>query len=144
MEKKIFKYKIVGIILFLVELFILLLFCYGSYDTFIEVNLEKLLSNQNMIFVFASLTAIIAFLSLISLLFKSRKTILILNIHYSIILLFFLIGFIPFFFEGNYTTEDNFKFIIIFSIIFILFVVVNFFRYKNVDFSEIENLGKNN
>ncbi|MBW7674075.1 hypothetical protein [Chryseobacterium chendengshani] len=142
MKKQIFKYKIIGVLLFIIELFILILFSYGSYDSFIEFGSDKTLSRENMTFVFASMIAFTAMLSIISILLRFRKTILILNVHYSIILFFFLFALVELIYENDYFIEDNFKFIIVFSIIFMLLFITNFFKYRNIDFLEIEDLGK--
>ena len=57
--------------------------------------------------------------------------------------MFFAYGFVRMLFEGYYE-EDNAKFIFAFSIIFILLFVVNFFKYRKVEFLEIEEIGTQN
>lgn len=143
MRRKVFRYKIIGILIFLIELFIFALFSYGSYDSFIEIDFNNIFLRQNFIFIFAVLVASTALLNLIFILFSARKSILFLNIHFSILFLFFAYGFVQMLFEGYYE-EDNAKFIIAFSIIFILLFVVNFFKYRKVEFLEIEEIGTQN
>lgn len=142
MEKKIFKYKIIGVLLFLIELFIFILFTYGSYDSFIEFGSNEIFSRENMTFVFASVIAFTALLCVISILLRFRKTILILNVHYSIILFFFLFALVELIYENDYFVDDNLKFIVVFLIISTLLFIINFFKYKKIDFLEIEDLGK--
>ncbi|MEA1847961.1 hypothetical protein U9K52_03455 [Chryseobacterium sp. MHB01] len=144
MGRKVFRYKIIGILIFLIELFIFALFSYGSYDSFIEVDFNNIFLMQNFIFIFAVLVASTALSNLIFILFSARKSILFLNIHFSIIFLFFTYGFVKMLLENGYYEEDNIKFIIAFSLIFILLFVVNFFKYRKVEFSEIEEIGKYN
>lgn len=141
MRRKVFRYKIIGILIFLIELFIFALFSYGSYDSFIEVDSSNIFLTQNFVFIFAVLVASTALLNLIFILVSDRKSILFLNIHFSIIFLFFAYGFVQMLLENSYYEEDNIKFIIAFSLIFILLFVVNFFKYRNVEFSEIEEIG---
>lgn len=142
MGRKVFRYKIIGILIFLIELFIFALFSYGSYDSFIEVDFNNIFLMQNFIFIL--LVASTALSNLIFILFSARKSILFLNIHFSIIFLFFTYGFVKMLLENGYYEEDNVKFIIAFSLIFILLFVVNFFKYRKVEFSEIEEIGKYN
>ena len=142
MKRKVFKYRIIGVLLFFIELFILILFSYGSYDSFVEFNYESIFSRQSILFIFAITVAFTAFFSLTSLLLRHKRTIFILNIHHLIILFFFLFALTELIYQGDYNAEDNLKFIIIFSIIFMLLFITNFFKYKNIDFLEIEDLGK--
>ncbi|SEM26650.1 hypothetical protein SAMN05421856_10287 [Chryseobacterium taichungense] len=144
MKRKVFKYKIIGILIFLIELFIFALFTYGSYDSFIDFNLSQIFIVQNFIFIFAVLVASTAFLNLILILLSAKKSIFFLNIQYSIIFLFFASGFVKMLLGNDYYKEDNIKFIIVFSLIFILLFVINFFKYKSVEFSEIEEIGTRN
>jgi hypothetical protein len=141
MKRKVFRYKIIGILIFLIELFIFALFSYGSYDTFIEVDVNNIFFVQNFIFIFAVLIAFTALLNLILIIFSARKSVLFLNINFSLIFLFFAYGFIQMLLENGYYEEDNIKFITAFSLIFILLFVVNFFKYRKVEFSEIEEIG---
>lgn len=144
MGRKVFRYKIIGILIFLIELFIFALFSYGSYDSFIEVDFSNIFLTQNFIFIFAVLVASTALLNLIFILFSARKSILFLNLHFSIIFLFFAYGFVQMLLENSYYEEDNAKFIIAFSLIFILLFVINFFKYRKVEFLEIESIGTHN
>lgn len=144
MKKRLFKYRIIGVLIFLIELFIFALFSYGSYDSFIEVNSEDIFSQQNSVFSLALIISITAFLSLIFILFRIRKSILLLNIHYSIILLFFIYAFVESIFENDLPHEDILKFVAIFSIIFVILFIINFFKYKKVIFFEIDNIGTHN
>ncbi|WP_143883728.1 hypothetical protein [Chryseobacterium binzhouense] len=144
MKKRVFKYRIIGILLFLIEVFIFILFSFGSYDSFANFTSQEIFSQESCLFLFAVAVAFTSFLSLISLLFRSRYTILFLNIHYSIILLLFLIGMMQLIYRNDYYKEDNWKFITIISIILILIFMVNFFKIKRIDFLELDEIGKPN
>ncbi len=144
MRKKIFKYKIVGVLVFLVQLFIFLFFGYGSYDTFIEFSINRIFSIENFVFLFVLIVFITTFLSLISLVFKRKSSIIYLNINYILIIFFFLSGIIKLIYEDNYVEEDTPRFIFIISIISLLLFVVNFLKYKKVDFFEIDDIGTHN
>ncbi|RXM41114.1 hypothetical protein BOQ62_02335 [Chryseobacterium sp. CH21] len=142
MKNRIFKYRIVGIVIFLFELFLLFLFGYGTYDSFIEIGFEQIFSVQNFIFLFAVSIFISTFLSLILLLFRNRKAILYLNISYILILFFFVLGFIKILIEKSFEEGDTFKFFFTFSIISFFLLITNVFRNKKVQFLELDDIGK--
>lgn len=142
MKNRVFKYRIVGIVVFLFELFLLFLFGFGAFDSFIEFSIDHVFSVQSFIFLFAVFILISAFLSLILLLFKSRRTILYLNINYILILLFFVSGFIKILIEKSFEEGDTLNFFSAFSIISVFLFITNVFRNKKVQFLEIENIGK--
>lgn len=144
MKNKIFKYRIIGVLIFLVESFISVLFAEGTYVSFDEMIISEGISLQNMLFPFAMIIFFSSILCLISLLLKAKKTVLFLNINYSIILFFFVFCYIKVFIENSYIGEDLYKFIMVFTIIFVLLFVVNFFRYRKIDYLEIDEIGKPN
>lgn len=144
MKNKIFKYRIIGVLIFLVESFISVLFAEGTYVSFDEMIISEGISLQNMLFPFALIIFFSSILCLISLLLKAKKTVLFLNINYSIILFFFVFCYIKVFIENSYVGEDIYKFIMVFTIIFVLLFVVNFFRYREIDYLEIDEIGKPN
>ncbi|MCD9619109.1 hypothetical protein [Chryseobacterium gleum] len=142
MKNRIFKYRIVGIVVFLFELFLLFLFGYGTYDSFIEFSIEQIFSVESFIFLFAGSIFISAFLSLILLLLKSKRTILYLNINYILILLFLILGCIKIFIEKSFEEGDTLKFFSIFSTLSVFLLITNVFKNKRVQFLELDNIGK--
>lgn len=142
MKNRIFKYRIVGIVVFLFELFLLFLFGYGTYDSFIEFSIEQIFSVESFIFLFAGSIFISAFLSLILLLLKSKRTILYLNINYILILLFLILGCIKIFIEKSFEEGDTLKFFSIFSTLSVFLLITNVFKNKRVQFLELDDIGK--
>ncbi|WP_312287354.1 hypothetical protein [Chryseobacterium gleum] len=142
MKNRIFKYRIVGIVVFLFELFLLFLFGYGTYDSFIEFSIEQIFSVESFIFLFAGSIFISAFLSLILLLLKSKRTILYLNINYILILLFLVLGCIKIFIEKSFEEGDTLKFFSIFSTLSVFLLITNVFKNKRVQFLELDDIGK--
>lgn len=142
MKNRIFKYRIVGIVVFLFELFLLFLFGYGTYDSFIEFSIERIFSVESFIFLFAGSIFISAFLSLILLLLKSKRTILYLNINYILILLFLVLGCIKIFIEKSFEEGDTLKFFSIFSTLSVFLLITNVFKNKRVQFLELDDIGK--
>lgn len=142
MKNRIFKYRIVGIAVFLFELLVLFLFGFGTYDSFIEFSIDHIFSVQSFIFLFAVSVLISAIFSLILILFKSRKAILYLNINYILILLFFVSGYINIWIKKSFEDGDSLKFFSTLSIMSVFLFITNVFRNKKVQFLEIENIGK--
>lgn len=141
MKKKIFKYRAIGIVLFIIEVFLGLLFGYGTIVSFEDLQNGKILSLDNVILPFAALISITAILCIISIILKGIKTILFFNIHYIIVGIFFAFGFIKQLFEGAEVSEDIEKFIIVFFVLSILLFTINFFKYKETEFLEIDEIG---
>lgn len=145
MKNRIFKYRIVGIVgivVFLFELFLLFLFGYGTYDSFIKFSIEHIFSVESFVFISAALICLSTFLSLILLLFKSRKAILYLNINYILILLFFVSGYINIFVKKSFEDGDNIKLFLTFSIISVFILITNIFKNKKIRFLEMDEIGK--
>lgn len=142
MKNRIFRYRIVGIVVFLFELFLFFLFGYGTYDSFIEFSIDRIFSVESFIFISAASICISTFLSLILLLFKSRKAILCLNINYILILLFFLSGYINILVKKTFEKGDNIKLFLTFSIISVFILITNVFKNKRIHFLEMDEIGK--
>lgn len=142
MKNKIFKYRIIGIVIFLFQLFLFLFFCYGTYDSFLNVSLGRIFSTENYIFLFVLCIFISTFLGLICLSFKSKKSILYLNINYILILLFFVSGWIKLLIEKSFEKDDIVKLIVVLSVLSVFLLITNVFKIKKVQFSELDNIGK--
>ncbi|WP_145953225.1 hypothetical protein [Chryseobacterium indologenes] len=144
MKNRIFKYRVVGIVVFLFELFLLFLFSVGTYDSSMELGIKSVFSIETLIFIFSVSIFVSTFLSLILLLLKSKKTILYLNINYTLIILFFVLGYFKLWIEKSLEEDDNLKIFLTFSIISIVLFISNIFRNKKVQFLEMEDIGKSN
>ncbi|MDR4954741.1 hypothetical protein REB14_21380 [Chryseobacterium sp. ES2] len=144
MKNRIFKYRVVGIVVFLFELFLLFLFGVGTYDSSMELGIKSVFSIETLIFIFSVSIFVSTFLSLILLLLKSKKTILYLNINYTLIILFFVLGYFKLWIEKSLEEDDNLKIFLTFSIISIVLFISNIFRNKKVQFLEMEDIGKSN
>ncbi|NIF06327.1 hypothetical protein F3J23_12845 [Chryseobacterium sp. Tr-659] len=142
MKNRIFKYRIVGIVVFLFELFLLFLFGFGTYDSFIELSIERIFSVESFIFLFAAFIFISTLLSLISLILKNKKAILYLNLNYILIVLFFVSGYIKILIEKSFEEGDIFKLFFTFSVITAFLVITNVFKNKKVQFLELDDIGK--
>jgi len=142
MKNRIFKYRVVGIVVFLFELFLLFLFGVGTYDSFMELGIKTVFSIETFIFIFSVSISVSTLISLILLLLKSKKAILYLNINYILIILFFVLGYFKLWIEKSFEEGDNLKIFLTFSIISIVLLVTNIFRNKKVQFLEIEDIGK--
>lgn len=144
MKKRIFKYRAVGIILFLIELFVAILFGYGATVSFEDFENVENLTLDHIVFPFALLIFLTSLLCLISLVLKGKKTVMFLNIHYIIIAIFFAFGFMKQLYEGAVISEDLTIFIVVFSVLAVLLFIINFFKYKRIDFLEIDEIGTQN
>ncbi|KQT17975.1 hypothetical protein ASG31_04355 [Chryseobacterium sp. Leaf404] len=143
MKKRIFRYRAVGIILFLTELFILLLFGEGTMISFEELKNSESLTWENINLPFAFATSLTALTCLIAICIKDKRSIKLFNIHYTIIAVFFVCGYLKQIFEGADPDEDIFKFTAVFAVLAILFLVVNLLKQKDVNFVDIEDIGSN-
>ncbi|WP_185205822.1 hypothetical protein [Chryseobacterium sp. C3] len=144
MRPKIFKYKFVGISIFIFELFVTMLFGYGSYDSFIEFSSVNIFSIENFIFIFALMIFITAILCLITIIFRIKKSIYCLNVNLFLILLFFLVGYIKLLINDDFRSDDNLKLMITISVTLVFIFLTNFFKYKEIEFLEIDNIGTHN
>ncbi|WP_312075907.1 hypothetical protein [Chryseobacterium sp.] len=144
MKKRVFKYRAVGITLFIVQVLILLLFAEGSYISYEEFSISEGFSLQNFVLVFSVAIFITALISLFSLGFRGKKSILLLNINYAILFSFFVYGYLKNVIQESEAPEDIVSFSIIFLVIIALFFIANFFKQKRIEFFEIDEIGTQN
>lgn len=141
MRKKVFKYGIIGLLVFLFGLFISILFGYGIIT---EYNDQTNGSYRYWILPIAILIFSLNFISLVLLIRKSSKTIIFLNVFYFLLLVFTIFGFVrrQFYLQID-TMEYDIKFTFISIVILIfLILIINKFRYKQVRYENIEEIGK--
>lgn len=142
MKNKIFKYRIIGITVFVFQLFLFLLFCFGTYRSFLEISIREIFSMENFLFLFTLILFISSFLSLITILFKSKKAVLYLNINYILILLFFIFEYIKLRIEDSFEKVEILIFFLTFSTISAFLLMANIFKNKKVQFLELDDIGK--
>lgn len=97
---------------------------------------------ENFIFLLTLTLFISTFLSLITFLFKSKKTILYLNLNYILVLLFFIFEYIKFMIQNSFEKGDILILFFIFSIMSVFLLMTNIFKNKKVQFLELDDIGK--
>ncbi|PWN62629.1 hypothetical protein C1634_007575 [Chryseobacterium viscerum] len=142
MKNTIFKYRIIGVVVFLFQLFLFLFFCFGTYRSSLEISIGEIFSMENFIFLLTLTLFISTFLSLITFLFKSKKTILYLNLNYILVLLFFIFEYIKFMIQNSFEKGDILILFFIFSIMSVFLLMTNIFKNKRVQFLELDDIGK--
>ncbi|SDQ04627.1 hypothetical protein SAMN05421664_0126 [Chryseobacterium soldanellicola] len=144
MKRKIFKYKSVWVLIFLLSLFIFFLFGYGIINELDEIN-KNPISDHLMLYI-AILIFSLNFIGLMLLIGKSFITIKFLNSYYSFLIFFLVIGLIrKRLYLNDEITYNDFKYsFIIFSSLVILIYLINKFKYKEIQYENIEEIGKHN
>lgn len=82
-------------------------------------------------------------LSLIFVIFKLPKSILFLNIYYIFFLTFILIGFLGNYIDDELTSTYAITSLLIGILLALLIFVINKFKYKEIKYDNIENIGHN-
>lgn len=140
-NKIIFKYKIVYWLSILASSALSVLFCYGSY---FRVQSFILYESFSVFYIVESFiiffVGILSLSAVFSFLFKTKYSIFLFNI--SLVLTFFL------FIEASYFTDrennDIIKGTILINVlVLILIFVINRFKYKEIKYENIEEIGKN-
>lgn len=142
MKNTIFKYRIIGVVIFVFQLLLFLFFGFGTYRFFLEISTERVFSIENFVFLFTLTVFISLFLSLTAFLYKRRKVILYLNINYILVLSFFIFEYIKFMIETSFEEVDVLTLFVILSITSAFLLMTNIFKNKKVQFLELEDIGK--
>lgn len=146
MKKRIFKYRIFKILIVVLGLLMLFIASFtlseiiskfqNYANTFVEIFL---LSFVGSIF-------ILDLFSLVLVIMKHSKSILLLNIYYIYFLIVLIFGFL-----GNYMSKDIFTNLNYFIINFILIILssvmiflINRFKYKEIQYENIDSIGTQN
>jgi len=141
--KKVFKNLIIGLFVFLFGLFISILFGYGIITEY-ENPTNSLF--RYWVLSVATIIFLLNIICLILLIKKSRKTIMLLNVFYSLLLGLVLFGFVR---KKIYlqieTTDFDLGFIStsLFILVFLIFII-NKFKYLEIQYENIEEIGKHN
>lgn len=142
MKNTIFKYRIIGIVIFVFQLLLFLFFGFGTYSSFLEISTEKIFSIENLVCLFTLTIFISTFLSLTGFLYSGRKVILYLNVNYILVLSFFIFEYIKLMIETSFEEVDVLILFLIFSITSAFLLMTNIFKNKKVQFLELEDIGK--
>ncbi|MBB6369549.1 hypothetical protein [Chryseobacterium shigense] len=149
MEKKVFKYKIVKVVVIIFNFFSLLLFGFGAFDTYnlFKSEHDNTSPGEYFVFVLALLICLLSFVSLIMVLIKSSKSIRILNIFYGFVVTLFLASMLIQVFETTEKDTPLSDYLILAGLICtfsFLIILINKYKYRQVQYENIENLGKHN
>ena len=150
MKKRLFKYKWLNTIVIVFNLFVLLIFGFGTFDTY---NLFK--SETNTISAgkwFVLLILLLGFLfscvSLIIVLLKLSKGLFFLNLFYGFLIVIILVLLATMFLQDFGKTREDIpssEYGILFGsicITILLVIMINKYRYKKVRFENIEFIGQ--
>jgi len=140
MVKKVFKYFVIGLLVFLFGLFISILFGYGIITEYEDSTND---SYRYWILPISIIIFLSNILCLILLVIKSRKTILFLNIYYSSLLGLIIFGLVrkKMYLKIELTDFDiGFNSISLILLIFLIFII-NIFKYKEIEYENIEEIG---
>lgn len=142
MKKKVFKFRIIGLLVFLFGLFISILFGYGISA---EYSNQENGTYRYWILSFAILVFLLNHTSLILLIKKSVRTVFFLNVLYLLLLGLIVFGFIR---KQIYLQIEIQEYDIGFTsigsmiLIFLIFAI-NRFKFKEVQYENIDFIGKN-
>ncbi|KPH13126.1 hypothetical protein [Chryseobacterium sp. ERMR1:04] len=147
MKKRLFKYKSIKILVLILGFVMFLVFGFGTYDTYNLFQSKSEGITAGEYFALGVITFIFTLncISLIMIFIKSSKSIVILNILYSLVILLFLASILTREFDG---LEDNIPlsdYLIIAGLICIVIsfiFLVNKLKYKEVQYENMEFIGQ--
>ena len=147
MNNKIFKYKSITRAVYFFGFSMLLVLSFAMEDTYtlFKKDSENLTGGEYFASAVLGFLFLACFVSLVSLLMKSQKTVLILNIFYSSLsILFFGVEMINLFSAGEVSVNDQLIMLGLCCILLLLIYLINKFRYKEIKYESIDSIGIEN
>ncbi|MDF2931783.1 MAG: polysaccharide biosynthesis protein [Chryseobacterium sp.] len=141
MKTKVFKYLGIKILIIFLGVVMFLMAGVATYDAISKFEDDSPIAYFDLIF--TGSIFLLNLLSLVLVIFKSSKCILFLNIYYIFFLSAFVIGVIDNYIY-NERTESSYVFINFSTIILLslLIFAINRFRYKEINYENMEEIGK--
>ena len=141
MKTKVFKYLGIKILIIFLGVVMFLMTGVATYDAISKFEDDSPIEYFDLIF--TGSIFLLNLLSLVLVIFKSSKCILFLNIYYIFFLSAFVIGVIDNYIY-NERTESSYVFINFSTIILLslLIFAINRFRYKEINYENMEEIGK--
>lgn len=142
MEKKIFKYKVVKIIVLLTSLLMLLLLGVGLYDLIDRDDVSLQSFTDRLTIIIVSIIFLLKLISLLFVVFKLSGSVLLLNIYYISSLSILVFGTIM----NSVLKNEPYSWVNIFIITSLstLLFLVNRFKYKAIQYQNIDLIGTHN
>jgi len=144
MKSKMFKYKSITGAVYFFGFFMLLILGFATGDTYalFKSNSGNLTGGEYFTFAFLGFLFLLCFISLVGMLMKSQKTILMLNFFYgSLFVLLSGVEIINLFSAERVAVNDQAIIIGFCCILVILLYLINKFRFRELKYESIDSIG---